>query len=155
MTDFDRSVLRWLDGASISDRARSVTLGRTLVGIQSYAELIRGDDSTGAIPVDAIRLDVGLKDIVARAQRRVDDGQTLNLGELPVPPPAPATLLTSRSAAGGAANQRRSLPRDVAVPAAAPPLSARSGALADPRSARGEPSRPQQVPPLRLAAKKP
>jgi hypothetical protein len=109
MTDFDRAVLTWLNTASITDRARTVTLGRTSVGIQSYTELLRGDDSTAAIPADALRLDIGLKDIVARAQRRIDDGQPMNLGDLPAPPPPPHSLLTARSGASQSAgpNMRR------------------------------------------------
>ena len=198
MTDFDRAVLQWLDTSSITDRARNVTLGRTHVGIQSYAELIRGDDSTAAIPVDAIRLDIGLKDIVARAQRRLEDGQPMQLGELPAPPPAPQTLMSARSSnttgpnlrGGGSAsaaankqlskspsvenanngssrgNSQQQQQRYVASGVSrnntnssnvhgggAVPLSARSGTLADPRSARGEPKRPTGVPPLKLQQK--
>ena len=107
MTDFDRAVLTWLDSASVTDRARNVTLGRTSVGIQSYAELIRGDDSTAAIPVDTIRLDIGLKDVVARAQRRLEDGHPMELGNLPAPPPAPQTLMSARSSATTGPNLRR------------------------------------------------
>ena len=107
MTDFDRAVLTWLDTATVTDRARNVTLGRTSVGIQSYAELIRGDDSTAAIPVDTIRLDIGLKDVVARAQRRLEDGQPMQLGNLPPPPPAPQTLMSARSSVTTGPNMRR------------------------------------------------
>lgn len=161
----------------MTDRARSVCLGRALIGIQSYAELIRGDDSTAAIPVDAIRLDIGLKDTVARAQRRVEDGQPMQIGELAVPNVGPQTLLSSRSGASTGPNLRRQItsqsqqsqqpsgaPRRANLPSGSvqresssqqPPMSARSqGVLALPRSARQEPPRPQEVPPLKLGTTK-
>jgi hypothetical protein len=83
MTDFDRAVLEWVEHAAIGERAKTAVLARTAVGVQSYMELFRAD--ANVLPPADLRFDPALKETVARALRRVEEGAPMALGALKPP----------------------------------------------------------------------
>ncbi len=69
MTDFDRKVLEWLNGADLLEKSKQVVLDRTAAGIETYRQLFEGNPKLASV----INVDLSLADVVARAGRRLKD----------------------------------------------------------------------------------
>jgi CRP-like cAMP-binding protein len=114
MSDFDRTVLEWLNGADIPAKSKTAVLNRSAAGIKAYRALL--DDASNSASVtdnkmfSALDIDLELEDVVARTQRRLDDGEE-PIALLPVRVPKlavkkTAALQPQRRAPSAAAGHR-------------------------------------------------
>jgi hypothetical protein len=72
MSAFDRKVLEWLNTADLPDKSKQTVLDRTAAGIKTYRLLFDQDPKIA----DGVAVDFALQDVVARAGRRLKDGET-------------------------------------------------------------------------------
>jgi hypothetical protein len=72
MSAFDRRVLEWLNDADLPEKSKTTVLNRTAAGIKTYRTMFENEPKLAA----GLAVDFGLDDVVARAQRRLKDGET-------------------------------------------------------------------------------
>lgn len=72
MSAFDRKVLEWLNTADLPDKSKQTVLARTQSGIATYKQMFTNEPKFA----EQVKVDFGLADVVARAQRRLQAGET-------------------------------------------------------------------------------
>lgn len=157
MSAFDRKVLEWLNDADLPDKSKKVVLDRTAAGIKTYKALIDSDARIG----DAVNVDLNLEDVVARAGRRLQDGQT-PICQLQTTNAVPKLALRpsssrpgSRAPSARAGTARSAVPSGAASVAASSPRSQRSARPATASARAAMVSKPTPIPKRRPAAARP